>query len=426
MTTDDADRIPEPDDVEWSTSMAWNPRDDIVPFRPEESLAWRLGALRRDAAQLRQETAAQSGDNTARLRRLGLLTGGLRDLAEVNDSIVAQRTVDDRVDAAQASNDVTFPDFMAQAVRAQRLQYGRIVDTVARRALELDPSCTMEFRPSPDDMGEDVRVLLSTGGYVPSETVAEWVRESGGDVLAVDVERTDGDTALGPLTVTMDFPVPVGMADWLEQLMDSMLRSPEPTPDTFLARSVQQAARQDPDVPGIQFWNRVHQTADILPPGSCSQDTVNIRTGGPGQPWRREDGTPTSSWRDIDPGTTFRDRLQENAGQEFTDRLLERYGELVRSPQFLFGPEEWAAYQQGVREDYERTTGLRWGATSANGNDVRVVASVDPAVSDPASGATAWAIPLDADGNPTGTPRTLGLVGPVTWEAEPDVRGGHL
>lgn len=416
--------------------MHWNPDLDIVPFRPEESVAWRLEAIRRDVVQLNADhlEARNQAEQRDRLLRVG-------------ESLSAAR------------------DAVAGLGEAMRVMLPSLADSLA----------AVGVRPSdvPAD-GTPLTVRLQGGQEVA-------VRRRGDFTEARVVENrwpdrelyqyadpdADRDLVITGQSFTVDFPVSVGMADWFERLMDSMLRPPEPTPGTFLTRAVQQAARQDPDIPGIEFWDRVHRTADILPSGACSQDTVNIRTGEPGQPWRNADGAPTS-WRDIDPGRTFRDQLQEDAGQEFTDRLLERYGELVRSPQSLFSPEDWAASQQAVREDYERTTGLRWGATSADGDgaflphcgcpdwdagrdhephvrglpwmpgrrvhcnghppngSTRTVVSVDPAAADPASGATAWVIPLDADGNPTGTPRALGRVGSITWEAEPDVRGGHL
>jgi hypothetical protein len=200
------DWVQEPDDVEWSCFMQWSPDADIVPFRPEESLAWRLEAMRRDVARLKRETVTQTGDDIARLRRLGLLTGGLRDLAEASDRIAAERAGDDhRADAAAyTAQAVTqpFPGMVVQAIRRQRAQYSQIMDTVARHALELDPGCTLESRTSLDGLGEDVRVLLSTGDYVPSETVAQWIRDVGGEVLAVNVSpdvpagetRTFGDS----------------------------------------------------------------------------------------------------------------------------------------------------------------------------------------------------------------------------------------
>jgi hypothetical protein len=200
------DWVQEPDDVEWSCFMQWSPDADIVPFRPEESLAWRLEAMRRDVARLKRETVTQTGDDIARLRRLGLLTGWLRDVAEASDRIAAERAGDDhRADAAAyTAQAVTqpFPGMVVQAIRRQRAQYSQIMDTVARHALELDPGCTLESRTSLDGLGEDVRVLLSTGDYVPSETVAQWIRDVGGEVLAVNVSpdvpagevRTFGDS----------------------------------------------------------------------------------------------------------------------------------------------------------------------------------------------------------------------------------------
>jgi hypothetical protein len=89
------------DDVPWGMPMVWDPEQDPVPFRAEESVKWRLSRVQEGLSQLTMELADQEREQRAQLRRLGILTGGLAALREVNDRIVAERVGDDWADAAR-------------------------------------------------------------------------------------------------------------------------------------------------------------------------------------------------------------------------------------------------------------------------------------------------------------------------------------
>lgn len=62
------DWVQEPDDVKWSAFMHWVPDLDIVPFRPEEFVPWRLREIRLGIASLNRQWDTVCRDGRTRLR----------------------------------------------------------------------------------------------------------------------------------------------------------------------------------------------------------------------------------------------------------------------------------------------------------------------------------------------------------------------
>lgn len=224
------DWVQEPDDVEWSHFMHWVPDLDIVPFRPEEFVPWRLREIRLGIASLNRQWDTVCRDGRIRLREFERERG--LPLSWAWEDPPTPETGSPMQQAADAVSG------LGHAARCAR----EIVEALR----VLDPGVPADYLDAvPAQLLDAVVAGVPANVQLPSGQEAEVRTQWNGELEAHLV------------------PVAAGiMWSWFRRMMDQFL-DPEPVPGTFLASVAEQQAPRDREVPGIQSWSR---TGNAPPP----------------------------------------------------------------------------------------------------------------------------------------------------------------
>lgn len=393
--------VQEPDDVPWALPMQWDPARDIVPWRERESLAWRLGALQRDAEQLVRMWDRVERDGDDRLRALGLepVRDPARETGRLGSALHRAMEAGRALLEALRTVDPTLPDDFLATVPTDRLEAGL-----------MDGACSSVMLPD----GWVVEVVSRDGGLevVPdSEPVVHPFRGSASGTLSPN------------------------QFAWFEDVMDRLPGPPEPTLAAFLEPAVQDQRNRTTgeSFPGIQStsWRDVTWTprsdredAVAYATGSCPTESDPGRGGRPG--WLKY-------LRGDSPSRSARDRMAQDSATGLAAPSYPWPGFRGRP---MVSDEDHAAMIRQLRASYQDTTGLPFlpdgtyvgPGQHTQGGTLELV-GIDPAGTGPDNAAVAWITPLGEDGLPTGQPpfRLTGTA-EIRYEALPetDVRGGHM